>query len=255
MPESKLDGETLKEIKEYILDNLPSVLDRDPRFVTYIEGIVAEKFPRRDEFARLLDEVQQSRLENAARFDKIEASQRQQAQSTSARFDALETDLRDHRRETSARFDKVEMRLTTVEEEVKSLRQEMNEGFHQVQVSIDRLGARWGIRNEQVFRRTMRAILEENFGAKVEERHIRGEQFDVVIVHNDHILVEIMASAGRTIVQRMDRKRRIYTEETGIAPKRFLVVVGSIHSQRAQQLRSAGFEVIEPEADDDSIEI
>lgn len=237
MPESKLDGETLKEIKEYILDNLPSVLDRDPRFVTYIEGIVAEKFPRRDKFARLLDEVQQSRLENAARFD------------------ALETDLSNHRQETASRFDKVEMRLTTVEEEVKSLRQEMNEGFHQVQVSIDRLGARWGIRNEQVFRRTMRAILEENFGAKVEERHIRGEQFDVVIVHNDHILVEIMASAGRTIVQRMDRKRRIYTEETGIAPKRFLVVVGSIHSQRAQQLRSAGFEVIEPEADDDSIEI
>ena len=59
---------TLEQIEEFILERLPGVLERDPRFVTFIEGIVAEKFPRRDEFARLLNEVQQHRKETTAQF-------------------------------------------------------------------------------------------------------------------------------------------------------------------------------------------
>ncbi len=56
-----LETAVLEEIKEYIFHHLPQVLEQDPRFVTVIEGIVADKFPRRDEFARLLDEMEQNR--------------------------------------------------------------------------------------------------------------------------------------------------------------------------------------------------
>ena len=52
-----IEPAVLEELKEYILVRLPQVLEQDPRFVTFIEGIVAEKFPRRDEFARLLEEM------------------------------------------------------------------------------------------------------------------------------------------------------------------------------------------------------
>ena len=44
-----LEPAVLEQVQEYILDQLPRVLEQNPRFVTFIEGIVAEKFPRRDE--------------------------------------------------------------------------------------------------------------------------------------------------------------------------------------------------------------
>ena len=91
----------------------------------------------------------------------------------------------------------------------------MDQQFDKVSQSIDRLGSRWGIRNESVFRRTMATLLEESFGAAVEERVIKGEQFDVVIVAPDqHILVEIAASVGATIQERLERKRQLYIEAT-----------------------------------------
>ena len=126
----------------------------------------------------------------------------------------------------------------------------MDAGFDRLDRSIDRLGSRWGIRNESVFRRTIAALLEESFGVGVEQRTIAGEQFDVVIHDHQHILVEIAASVGRNIQTRLERKRRLYEESTGVGPARIILATASINSLRAQQLRQAGIEVIEPEDDD-----
>jgi hypothetical protein len=57
--------------------------------------------------------------------------------------------------------------------------------------TVGSLGARWGIRNESIFRQTMKAVLESSFGAQVQERYIGGEQFDCVIIGDTHILIEI----------------------------------------------------------------
>jgi hypothetical protein len=109
------------------------------------------------------------------------------------------------------------------------------------------LGSRWGIRNESIFRQTVATLLEESFGVKVESRVIEGEQFDVIISNGQHLLVEIAASVGPTIQQRLERKRRLYVQATGVEPVRVILATASIHSHRAQALRDAGFEVIEPE--------
>jgi len=61
---------------------------------------------------------------------------------------------------------------------------------------------------------------------------------------------QITASAGPKTQKRLERKRKLYEQETGIRPARFLLAVGSIASRRAQALRDAGFEVIEPEEDE-----
>lgn len=206
-----LTPEMLEEIEAYILKRLPQVLARDPQFATLIEGMLAEKFPRRDEFARLLDELQE------------------------------------HRRETQQQFRLVDQRFEQVDQRFERLETEMRTGFDQVHRAIDRLGSRWGIRNEKVFRQTMRELLEKSFGAQIQERHIRGEQFDCVIIHGAHILIELTASVGPNILERLQRKRQLYIDETGITPARFLLVAGAIHSRRAEALRAAGFEVIEPE--------
>ena len=251
---------TLEEIEELILERLPGILERDPRFVTFIEGIVAEKFPRRDEFARLLDEVQQHRAETANQSRRVEQ-----------RVERVEQQLQEHRVETAEqfkrvdqrfdqvdqrfaqvdqRFDQVDQRFDQADQRFAELVQRVEDGFRNVQISIDRLGARWGIRNEALFRQTMREVLEKSYGARVEERFIGGEQFDCIIIDHNHILIEISASVGKDILKKLQRKRQLYTDETGVAPARFLLVVGSIYSQRANALRDAGFEVIEPEIDE-----
>jgi hypothetical protein len=43
----------LETMEREILQRLPRVLERDPQFMIWIEGLLAETFPRRDEFARL----------------------------------------------------------------------------------------------------------------------------------------------------------------------------------------------------------
>ena len=63
----------------------------------------------------------------------------------------------------------------------------------------------------------------------------------------EHILVEIAASVGRTIQTRLERKRRLYEESTGVSPARVILAAASIHSRRAHDLRQMGIEVIEPE--------
>lgn len=213
-----LTPEMLEEIEAYILKRLPQVLARDPQFATLIEGMLAEKFPRRDEFARLLDELQEHRRETQQQFRLVDQ-----------------------------RFEQVDQRFAQVDQRFERLETEMRTGFDQVHKAIDRLGCRWGIRNEKVFRQTMRELLEKSFGAQIQERHIRGEQFDCVIIHGAHILIELTASVGPNILERLQRKRQLYIDETGITPARFLLVAGAIHSRRAEALRAAGFEVIEPE--------
>jgi len=314
---------TVKELEDFILDQLPGVLESDPRFVTFIEGIVAEKFPRRDEFARLLDEVQQHRKETAEQSQRIDqrverveenveridqrverveenveridqrlerVEQRveridqrverveERVERVEQRVEHVDQQLQEHRAETAAqfervdqrfeqvdqrfeqvdqrfeqvdqRFEQVDQRFEQVDQRFAELTQRVEDGFRNVQISIDRLGARWGIRNESIFRQTMREVLEKSFDARVEERVIAGEQFDCVIIDTAHILIEISASVGKDILKKLQHKRQLYEQETGIRPARFLLAVGSIHSQRASALRDAGFEVIEPEGDE-----
>ena len=54
-------------------------------------------------------------------------------------------------------------------------------------------------------------------------------------------------ASGRPSRQRLQRKRRLYQESTGVSPTRVILATASIHSRRAQELRQNGIEVVEPE--------
>ncbi len=153
-----------------------------------------------------------------------------------------------------ARLDRIEKdvaelktKVTSLEHDVAELKTRVDAGFDEMRRAIDRLGARWGIRNESLFRQTMAAVLQESFGVTVEQRTIAGEQFDLLIFDGQHILVEIAASVGPSIAQRLQRKQRLYRQETGVEPQRVILATASIHSRRAQELRQMGIEVVEPE--------
>ena len=219
-----LTTEQLEQAKRYILNSLPQILEQSPEFVVFIEGVVADKFPRRDEFARLLDQVEAHRRET------------QQFQ-----------------RETSERFDKVDERLDKMDDRFNKVDErfdKMDNRFDSLELTLARLGSRWGIHSEDLFRKTMKSVLEESFEATVEEKNIQGEQFDLVVMQNgDHILIEIAASVRRNILERLDRKKALYISEVGIVPARIILAVGTINSRSAQIIRDAGFEVVEPDDD------
>ena len=160
---------------------------------------------------------------------------------------AILAELREFRADVDRRFEQVDRRFEQVDTRFNTLEARMEAGFRELHQAIDRLGARWGIRNESLFRQTITALLTQSFGVTVEQRVIAGEQFDVLIFDHQHILVEIAASVGPTILERLERKRRLYTEAIGIPPTRVILATASIHSQRAQALRQMGIEVIEPE--------
>ena len=219
-----LTTEQLEQAKRYILNSLPQILEQSPEFVVFVEGVVADKFPRRDEFARLLDQVEAHRRET------------QQFQ-----------------RETGERFDKVDERLDKMDDRFNKVDErfdKMDNRFDSLELTLARLGSRWGIHSEDLFRKTMKSVLEESFEATVEEKNIQVEQFDLVVMQNgDHILIEIAASVRRNILERLDRKKALYISEVGIVPARIILAVGTINSRSAQIIRGAGFEVVEPDDD------
>ena len=231
MDAQPLTTEQLEQAKRYILSNLPQILEQSPEFVVFVEGVVAEKFPRRDEFARLLDQVEAHRRET-----------QEYKRETDERFDKIDE-----------RFDRVDERLDRMDDRFDRMDDRfdrMDDRFDSLELTLARIGSRWGIHSEDLFRKTMKSVLEESFEATVEEKNIQGEQFDLVVMKNgDHILVEIAASVRRNVLERLARKKDIYTFEVGIEPARIILAVGTINSRSAQIIRDAGFEVIEPDDD------
>ena len=216
---------TDEEVITTFAEQLPAILDERPGLEPILYAAFLKIFARKEEVAAARDELREFRAETKAHFERVDQ-----------RFEQV-----------NQRFEQVDQRFGQVDQRFDSLEARMEAGFKAVQQAIDRLGARWGIRNESVFRQTIATLLTESFGAQVEERNIRGEQFDVIILDGQHILVEVAASAGADIQDRLERKRQLYAEAVGVQPARMILAVASIHSRRAQSLREAGFEVIEPE--------
>ena len=218
-----------------LFSRLPDLLERRPDLEPTIFGAFLRTFARREEVALVLTELRGLRTEMNQRFERVDQ-----------RFERGDQRMHEFRTEVAARFEQVDQRM-------HEFRTEVAARFDDVQRSIDRLGARWGIRNESLFRQTMAALLEQSFGVRVEQRTIAGEQFDVLIYDGQHLLVEIAASVGPTIQTRLERKRRLYAESTGVRPARVILATASIHSRRAHELRTSGIEVIEPEETDPAV--
>ena len=244
-----------EELIELFGRQLPDLLERRPDLEPVIYNVFLKVLVRKEEVAAVLAELREFRVEVNQRFEQIDQRFEQidqRFEQIDQRFEQIDQRFEqiDQRFEQiDQRFEQIDQRFGLADQRFDTLETRMEAGFRELHQAIDRLGARWGIRNESLFRQTIAALLEQSFGVTVQQRTIAGEQFDVLIFDHQHILVEITASVGPSIQQRLERKRRLYTEATGIAPTRMILAVASIHSQRAEALRQMGIEVIEPEED------
>jgi len=255
----------LATFREMLKTELPRLLREHPESRHELVGLMLDTIPSREETNRLLEELRVLREETNRRIEQMDrhldqvdrhldqVDQRldqmdQRFDQVDQRFESLEgrmeAGFEAARRERQTGFETARRER---EAGFKAVREEMKAGFEAARLDLDRLGSRWGIRSESVFRQTVATLLEKSFGAQVESRTINGEEFDVIVSDGAHILVEIMASAGPKTQERLERKRRLYAQATGVTPARVILATASIHSRRAQALRDAGFEVIEPE--------
>ena len=228
-----------EELVDLFGRQLPDLLERRPDLEPVIYNVFLKVLVRKEEVAAVLAELREFRAEVGRHFDRVD----QRFEQVDGRFEHFDQRFD----QMDQHFEQVDQRLGQSDTRFDRLEARMEAGFRELHQAIDRLGARWGIRNESLFRQTIAALLEQSFGVTVEQRTIAGEQFDVLIFDHQHILVEIAASVGPAIQERLERKRRMYTEATGIVPARMVLATASIHSQRAAALRQAGIEVIEPE--------
>ena len=221
-----------EDLIEVFSRRLPDLLERRPDLEPVIFKAFLKAFARREEVALVLTELRALRTEMERRFEQVDQ-----------RFEQVDQRLE----QVDQRIEQMDQRIKQSDRQMQEFRADVAARFEDVQRAIDRLGSRWGIRNESLFRQTIAALLEQSFGVTVEQRTIAGEQFDILIHGREHILVEIAASVGRTIQARLERKRRLYEESTGVSPARVILAATSIHSRRAHDLRQMGIEVIEPE--------
>ena len=83
-----IDEKEFPQIRDYVIKILPEIIRREPEVATAIEGILAQQFPRRDEFARLLDELTAHRQDTKDSFDRV-----------GERFDRVDDEFKEIRHE------------------------------------------------------------------------------------------------------------------------------------------------------------
>ena len=139
--------EELESIKEYVLKELPRVLEEDPQFALMIEGILSEKFPRRDEFTRLLDNLTALNLKQNEGILEMRSSFGRVDQ----RLDQVIADTRDFREEVAQ--DMYELREGPIQEirgRSEALCEQMRDLRDWVQLIGGRLQTRFGRSVEDV---------------------------------------------------------------------------------------------------------
>jgi len=91
----------------------------------------------------------------------------------------------------------------------EALIKEMRSGFQKLKVTLDAIGARWGMQSEEAFREGMKGILQElgfpfykveKWKAFDEEGYVYGRphevEIDIVIKDDKHYLIEIKSNVS-----------------------------------------------------------
>jgi hypothetical protein len=124
----------LIQVRDYVIKILPELLRSQPEIATTIEGILAQQFPRRDEFARLLDEVQAARLENKEHFEQVD----QRFEQVDQRFEQVDQRFE----QVDQRFEQVDQRFEQVDQRFEQVDRrfvQVDERFEGVDQRLDRL--------------------------------------------------------------------------------------------------------------------
>jgi len=129
----------LNQVREYVIGILPQLLREEPEITSTIEGIIAHQFPRRDEFARLLDEVKLLREDMNRRFELME----QKFELMEQKFELMDQKFEAQRQETEQRFDALYKEMNHRFEQVDKRFEQVDKRFEQVDKRFEQVDKRF----------------------------------------------------------------------------------------------------------------
>jgi len=125
----------LQQVREYVIKILPELLREDPEVATIIEGILAQHFPRRDEFARLLDELQRFREQTDRRLEQIDQQLKAQWEELARHREELAL----YREQLTLLREEMERRFAAQHQEILELRRDVARLQHGHEMILKRL--------------------------------------------------------------------------------------------------------------------
>ncbi|MEW6609195.1 MAG: DUF3782 domain-containing protein [bacterium] len=198
----------IKEEETHILRVLPILLKKDEQFRGSLYAILSETFATKDDFTRVLEEIRLLREETNKRFE-----------------------------ETNKRFEAIDRRFEELIKEMHYGFELQSKATRDLKITVDTIGARWGICAEKTLRNTLKELLLKNLKVtEVKELKIKDKdgyvfgypeevQIDLLIKDGEDYLVEISSSAGSSDVTILSRKAKLYERETNKKAKPVFVCV------------------------------
>ena len=171
------------------------------------------------------------------------------------RFEAHEREMAELRKETTKLHEELarlredfNKRFEAHEREMIKLREDFNKGMMKLKITVNALGARWGIMSEETFRNALRGILEKRFNVKIKKWEAYDEKgivfnipsiidIDVAIINKIDTLIEIKSHVRKSDVATLLRKAELYKEITGKEPK--LIIVTPFIEDKAKEFALA----------------
>ncbi|WP_338602817.1 PD-(D/E)XK nuclease family protein [Sulfolobus tengchongensis] len=139
-------------------------------------------------------------------------------------------------------------------------KEDLKNEIKRLETIIVGLGARWGLMNEDAFRRGMYEILKtEGFDVAHEllydkQGEVYGEpsevEYDMVIKDHETIMVEVTSAIKRGDLPIIKKKKEFYEKEKNVKITRVIVVTPFIHDKYAERVKaiakSMGIDIIFP---------
>ena len=203
--------EEIEQVKTLVLRDLPRVLEQDPGFVVFIEGILSEKFPRRDEFALLLEKVDGFREETGRSFKRVDqqfAGVDQQFAGVNQQFAGVNQQFA----KVEQRFEKIDQKFAKVDEQFEKVDQR----FEKVEQRLDRIDQQFSEVRQEI--RGLRDWMELNVGGFQTRA---GRRLEVVVagafcyglqradISPDHVKLRQVIEDLQGVVFRPGKKREV----------------------------------------------
>ena len=206
----------LQAIERQILEKLPRLLEQDAHFRIMIEGILTEKFPQRDDFAALLEEIRALRMESNQRFEAMQKEMGRRFEAMDTRFEALQQQLEASRQQSEKRFEAMDRRFEEIFERFRDLK-------HSVDLQVGGFQRRAGRRLENMVAGTLRLALDRRdirsesivLRKKIEDRSgligLPGKSYEIDLwAHNESVMFfEIKSVPEVEDVERFSEKCRL----------------------------------------------
>jgi hypothetical protein len=207
-----------------VKQDLPLLIEQDREIRSAVSRLLGSSIaPALERIDRVLEELRRDREESTRRWDEGQRA------------------LAVTREDQDRKWDEGNARWNKVHDEIMA--------FERIQSSITAIGARLGMHSESAWRNGLRAILETDFGVKVEnvvEFDEKGEVFgradqielDVVIYDGRMILIELKSSLSRPDMYVFERKIRFTERFSGRKADRYIVVSPMVDPRALEIARS-----------------